>query len=109
MQNSAITANSKKGKMRSCKYHKHGKHSGDNGKDKKCFNCQRPGYWARDCWYPGGGKEGQGPHQKGKGKSKASPPDAAVIVQTNDDKEEFAFCTLDFTSAAVVTKTPKEH
>ena len=30
----------------------------------KCDNCSRFGHKKEDCWRKGGGKEGQGPHQK---------------------------------------------
>ena len=29
-----------------------------------CHNCKKPGHKKADCWAKGGGKEGQGPHQK---------------------------------------------
>jgi hypothetical protein len=36
-----------------------------------CHNCQKKGHMKKDCWRPGGGKEGQGPKQK-KGKDRAN-------------------------------------
>jgi transposase InsO family protein len=35
-----------------------------------CHNCHKKGHYKSECWAKGGGKEGQGPKQKGKGKSK---------------------------------------
>jgi hypothetical protein len=59
-------------------------YSNDSGKESKggssssskkrnieCHNCHKKGHYKSECWAPGGGKEGQGPNQKGKGKSKA--------------------------------------
>ena len=42
------------------------KNSSDS--DKECFNCHKKGHMAKDCWSKGGGKEGQGPKKKGKGR-----------------------------------------
>ena len=55
-------------------------HSNDSGKGSKggssskkknveCHNCHKKGHYKSECWAPGGGKEGQGPKQKGKAKS----------------------------------------
>ena len=45
---------------------------GSNSKKKnvECHNCHKKGPYKSECWAPGGGKEGEGPKQKGKGKSK---------------------------------------
>jgi hypothetical protein len=51
----------------STKDHKGGSSS---KKNIKCHNCKKKGHYKSDCWAPGGGKEGQGPKQKGKGKFK---------------------------------------
>jgi hypothetical protein len=37
------------------------KHTTVSGEEKKCFNCDRIGYWKDNCWRPGGRKKGQGP------------------------------------------------
>jgi exopolyphosphatase/pppGpp-phosphohydrolase len=64
--------------------------------DETCKNCDRPGHSKPDCWFKGGGKEGQAPWIK---KSSKKPETVVVAV---DDKEGdlFAFtCTLDYTAA----------
>jgi hypothetical protein len=67
------------------------------GKKKgKCNNCGKPGHWARDCWEEGGGKEGQKPNFKskgkgkedgkdGKGKDKPKPKDSAANTKADED------------------------
>jgi hypothetical protein len=63
---------------------------GRRGKEKKkkrdveCFNCHKIGHTIAECWHPGGGKEGQGPHQKKKG----SPSNTAA---TATEDENFTF------------------
>ncbi|KAJ7690086.1 hypothetical protein B0H17DRAFT_936478 [Mycena rosella] len=32
----------------------------------RCFNCGLRGHMKSECWKPGGGREGQGPKQKGR-------------------------------------------
>ena len=52
---------------------------GDNGKVKKwrpkCFNCNKLGHKLRDCFAPGGGKEGQGPCQMNQKSQKGGKPE----------------------------------
>lgn len=58
------------------------------GKSKKtieCFNCGKKGHKKPDCWAVGGGKEGQGPNQKGKGKAKEA---ANTVKEKSNLKEE---------------------
>jgi hypothetical protein len=43
----------------------------------ECYNCHKKGHVKADCWSKGGGKEGTGPRQKGKGKGKDSANTAA--------------------------------
>ena len=47
---------------------------GSNSKKKnvECHNCHKKGHYKSECWAPGGGKEGKGPKQRGKGKSNKS-------------------------------------
>ena len=64
-------------------------HSTDSGKGQKgglnlkkknieCHNCHKKGHYKSECWAPGGGKEGQGPKQKGKTKSDEKKETGAV-------------------------------
>ena len=56
--------------------------SGGNLKKKnvECHNCHKKGHYKSECWAPGGGKEGQGLKQKGKGKAK--------MEEKKDDKKK---------------------
>ena len=61
--------------------------------DVTCKNCDRPGHSKDDFWSKGGGKEGQGPRQKKKGKT----TETVVVAADNEDNELFAFtCTSDY-------------
>ena len=60
------------------------KDGGSNSKkDKECHKCHKKGHFKADCWKKGGGKEGQGPKQKGKGKEKEV---ATTAEEKKDDK-----------------------
>ena len=60
------------------------KDGGSNSKkDKECHNCHKKGHFKADCWRKGGGKEGQGPKQKGRGKEKEA---ATTAEEKKDDK-----------------------
>jgi hypothetical protein len=52
-------------------------------KNIECFNCKKCGNVKADCWAKGGGKEGQGPHHKGKAKAK---DDASTAEEATDIK-----------------------
>ena len=43
----------------------------DDKKRVECFNCKKKGHRKADCWAKGGGKEGEGPKSKKKGKESA--------------------------------------
>ena len=58
-----------------------------NKKDVECFNCGNKGHYKSDCWAKGGGKEGQGPKQKGKDKDSAA---SAEQSQLQPDIEAWA-------------------
>ena len=74
-------------------------HSSDARKDQKggqkrkgdCHNCGKKGHWTRDCYAEGGGKEGQGPKQKGKGKGKGKGKDKEK--DKKDDNKDTASAT----------------
>ena len=40
-----------------------------NDPEKECYNCHKKGHMAKECWSKGGGKEGQGPKARQKGRS----------------------------------------
>jgi hypothetical protein len=55
---------------------------------KQCSNCKKRGHLKADCWAKGGGKEGQGPRSKDKGKdSMAAAEDKDVEAWTLVDEE----------------------
>ena len=68
---------------------------GDSGKGKKqrpkCFNCHRLGHKLPDCFALGGGKEGQGPKQKGQKSGKQGDLNSANIASQSETM--FAFTT----------------
>ncbi|KAI6101849.1 hypothetical protein F5141DRAFT_977383, partial [Pisolithus sp. B1] len=68
-----------------------------NNSDKKCYNCSQVRHLAKDCWQKGGGKEGQGPHQK-------LVQSAAAAMTTQD----FAFATTTLTGETAVVSTPSQ-
>ena len=82
-----------------------GKDKNEKGKaqGKKCHNCGKKGHFKADCWADGGGKEGQGPNQKGKEKDKS----ANVAVGKNDNEHLAFMCTSDY--ANVASKPTKYH
>ena len=52
------------------------KNSSDS--DKECYNCKKKGHISKDCWEKGGGKEGQGPGSKKKGKGRQEKTNQAT-------------------------------
>ena len=95
---------------------------GDSGKAKKrkpkCFNCNKLGHKSKDCFAPGGGKEGQGPHQMNQksqrgGKPENSTSSANVASHSEATKEGgtmFAFsATSSFHCIAAKLGIPAEH
>jgi len=63
--------------------------------DVKCDNCSHVGHTKDDCWRKGGGKEGQGPHQK---KNKSASAAAAT--------DDYAFLTSTLSDSATVAAVP---
>ena len=84
------------------------KGKGGSGSKRKgeCHNCGKKGHWTRDFWEEGGGKEGQGPKQRGKkdkekekekGKSKGKGKETAATAKDDKDdkpKEEEAWMAV---------------
>jgi hypothetical protein len=82
---------------------------GQKGKEKKkkrdvkCFNCHKLGHMIAECWRPGGGKEGQGPHQKKKG----SQSNMAATAMEED--ENFTFLTTAIESLNLALRCTSEY
>lgn len=83
--------------------------SNQKNQDITCFNCDHKGHYKADCWRPGGGKEGQGPNQKG---SKGNRPSkqAANVATEADNTENYAFAAMsNLASVAEKLNVPLEH
>ena len=63
------------------------KNSGDS--EKECHNCHKKGHIAKDCWAKGGGKEGQGPGSKKKGKGKQEKTNQ--VTESINDSLDIAY------------------
>lgn len=73
---------------------KDGKPKGKSKKEKECFNCHKKGHFKSDCWAPGGGKEGQGPRDKGKKK------ESAAAAKDGKSLEDAAWLAIDIATVA---------
>ena len=63
-----------------------------------CFSCNRVGHLSKDCWRKGGGKEGQGPHQKSLHSANTATPSG----------NDFAFTTTTLSREASLLSVPAE-
>src|SRR5580765_7497394 len=60
------------------------KHNTKGGnQNAECYNCHKKGHLAADCWSKGGGKEGQGPKGRKKGKKGGHRANQAEEVNSN--------------------------
>ena len=83
--------------------------SNQKNQDIICFNCERKGHYKADCWRPGGGKEVQGPNQKGSKGNRPSKQAANAAIQA-DSTENYAFAaTSNLASVAERLNVPIER
>ena len=101
---------------------KKGRNSKGDKADKKCGNCKKKGHTDKDCFAPGGGKEGEAPEwwkkkfgsEKGKEKeTKGKTANVAEEKEKESTEENYAFlidtdnialvCTSDFHEEALKT------
>ena len=69
---------------------------GGSKKDVVCHNCGKKGHYKNECWAEGGGKEGQGPKQRGKAKGKGKGKETAATsdAQKEEPKDEEAWMAM---------------
>ena len=60
----------------------------------KCCNCGKKGHWVKDCWEPGGDKEGQAPKWW-------KSQDKAKQTQEKSTNNDFTFTSTDTCAAAI--------
>jgi hypothetical protein len=67
----------------------------------KCRNCGKKGHWEKDCWAPGGGKEGQAP-KNWKPRQKEQAPKSTAPVNPPRTNDEYVFMAGDVNETAYV-------
>lgn len=71
-------------------------HNGQQKSEIKCTNCKCTGHTIENCWRQGGGKEGQGPKQKGK----SQQAKVAEVQETSTKPVSFFMAQVTATSAS---------
>ena len=81
-----------------------GKKRDNSQSDITCENCDKLGHAKPDCYFKGGGKEGQAPWQKKQTKDTKT----AVVAEDDDEGDLFAFtCTSVYAAMAEQLDLPK--
>jgi hypothetical protein len=100
--NSALAVRESRGKGKSVPS------SAKSNPDAICYNCDRKGHYKTDCWCPGGGKEGQGPHQQRRKGEKVGKQAANSATKSTDTHDQYAFVTSDLANIAKNLGVPAE-